>query len=114
MSCWARSSPIAAGALQRSRASFAGLALQPDDTNLLASVFRGVHTIKGTCGFLDLSRLHDIAHAIEDVLDRLRRGELVANGPVITLMLEALDGIAAILDGLDRTGLEPAGDDSTS
>ncbi len=87
------------------------LAQQPNDTNLLACVFRGVHTIKGTCGFLDLSRLHDIAHAIEDVLGKLRCGELGADGPLITLMLEALDGIAAILDGLDRTGLEPAGDD---
>ncbi len=64
---------------------------QPDDKSLLASVFRRVHTIKGTCGFLDLRRIGRLAHAIEDVLGRLRDEELASGAQVVSLILEALD-----------------------
>ncbi len=49
---------------------------RPDDRDLLASIFRSMHTIKGTCGFLGLARLEAVAHAAENVLGAARDGDL--------------------------------------
>ena len=84
----------------------------PDDQPTLALIFRQVHTIKGTCGFLGLPRLERVAHAAEDVLGRLRDGTLAPTAPVIDQVLASLDRIRAIVASLDRTGEEPAGDDA--
>ena len=84
----------------------------PDDAATLSQIFRSVHTIKGTCGFLGLPRLERLAHAAENVLGRLRDGTLRAGPDIVTLVLAALDDVRAILGGLGATGAEPAGDDS--
>jgi two-component system chemotaxis sensor kinase CheA len=84
----------------------------PDDKATLSLIFRLVHTIKGTCGFLGLPRLERVAHAAENVLGRVRDGELRATPDVITQVLGALDGIKAILAGLAATGTEPDSDDA--
>jgi two-component system chemotaxis sensor kinase CheA len=83
----------------------------PNDINLLGNIFRLVHTVKGTCGFLRLPRLETVAHAGENVLGRLRDGELVANTAAVSLILECLDRIRMIMADLERTGSEPEGDD---
>jgi two-component system chemotaxis sensor kinase CheA len=83
----------------------------PDDKATLSLIFRLVHTIKGTCGFLGLPRLEHVAHAAENVLGRVRDGELVATPEVISLVLAALDRIKLIVAGLAAHGSEPAGDD---
>jgi two-component system, chemotaxis family, sensor kinase CheA len=85
----------------------------PDDLERLAGIFRVVHTIKGTCGFLDLARLEAVAHAAENVLGRLRDREMAASPAVITVVLDALDRIKEILDGLATARSEPEGDDRT-
>jgi two-component system chemotaxis sensor kinase CheA len=85
---------------------------QPDDKATLSSIFRNVHTIKGTCGFLGLSRLEKVAHAAESVLDRHRDGAMAVTPASITLILRALDSIRAIVDGISQTGKEPEGDDA--
>jgi two-component system chemotaxis sensor kinase CheA len=85
---------------------------QPDDKPTLSSIFRNVHTIKGTCGFLGLSRLEKVAHATESVLDRHRDGAMAVTPASITLILRALDSIREIVDGLRQVGKEPAGDDA--
>jgi two-component system chemotaxis sensor kinase CheA len=84
----------------------------PDDAATLSLIFRLVHTIKGTCGFLGLPRLEKVAHAAENVLGKLRDRELVATTGVITPVLAALDRIKLIVAGLGATGAEPQGDDS--
>ncbi len=84
----------------------------PDDQPTLSEVFRLVHTIKGTCGFLGLSRLEAVAHAAENVLGRYRDGSLPVTAAGISLILSALDRIKAIVAGLEATGAEPAGDDA--
>jgi two-component system chemotaxis sensor kinase CheA len=84
----------------------------PDDAATLSLIFRLVHTIKGTCGFLGLPRLEHVAHAAENVLGKLRDRELVATPAVISPVLAALDRIKLIVAGLGATGAEPAGDDS--
>lgn len=84
----------------------------PDDAPTVSEIFRVIHTIKGTCGFLGLSRLEKVAHAGENVLGRYRDGTLKVTPDGITLILRALDRIKAIIAGLEQTGTEPAGDDA--
>ncbi len=84
----------------------------PDDKDTLSLIFRLVHTIKGTCGFLGLPRLEHVAHAAENVLGKVRDGALIATPETVTLVLSALDRIKAIVTGLAASGSEPSGDDS--
>ncbi len=83
----------------------------PDDAAILANVFRLVHTIKGTSGFLSLSRLGRIAHAAENVLGKVRDGKLAATPITITAVLKSIDRIKAVLAELEATGQEPDADD---
>ncbi len=82
------------------------------DPDLLSNIFRLVHTIKGTCGFLGLPRLEAVAHAGENVLGKFRDGELEVSPAAVTLILESLDQIKAILAHLEKTEAEPEGDDA--
>jgi two-component system chemotaxis sensor kinase CheA len=84
----------------------------PSNASLLNSIFRSVHTIKGTCGFLGLQRLETVSHTAESVLDRLRTGALKAEPDVISDILRAVDVIKTILAELAANHVEPAGDDS--
>ncbi|WP_321394076.1 chemotaxis protein CheW [Emcibacter sp.] len=84
----------------------------PNNKSVLDNIFRLVHTIKGTCGFLGLPRLESVAHAAENVLGKFRDGELVVTPDAVTLILASLDRIKEILAGLEATEEEPSGDDS--
>jgi two-component system chemotaxis sensor kinase CheA len=89
------------------------LQLERNPTNgaVLSEIFRTVHTIKGTCGFLGLPRLEGVAHAAENVLGLWRDGTLPVTPGGITLILSAADRFKQIVAGLEATGGEPAGDD---
>ncbi|MCH8999320.1 MAG: Hpt domain-containing protein, partial [Proteobacteria bacterium] len=84
----------------------------PNDAELLSNIFRLMHTIKGTCGFLGLPRLESVAHAGENVLGKIREGDLVVTPDAVSLILECLDAIRSILLILEDTEAEPKGDDS--
>lgn len=84
----------------------------PNDTELLGSIFRLVHTIKGTCGFLALSRLESVAHAAENILGRVRDGEMTVTPNVVSIILEAFDKIKALVAYLEESGEEAPGDDA--
>ena len=84
----------------------------PDDTELLSGIFRLMHTIKGTCGFLGLERLEKVAHKAEDVLGRFRDKELKVEPEYISLILESLDRIKYIINEIETTGAEPEGEDT--
>lgn len=84
----------------------------PNDEEILANIFRLVHTIKGTCGFLGLPRLEAVAHASENVFGKFRDKTLVVKPEAVSVILESLDRIRDILDILADTGQEPEGDDS--
>jgi two-component system chemotaxis sensor kinase CheA len=83
----------------------------PDDQATLSEVFRIVHTVKGTCGFLGLGQLESVAHAAENVLGRYRDGALKVTAAGVTLILAATDRIRAIVTCLEQSGAEPGGDD---
>lgn len=84
----------------------------PDNPALIDNIFRLVHTIKGTCGFLGLPRLETVAHAAENILGRFRDGTLVVTSEAVTPILASLDCIKGILAALEATEKEPEGDDS--
>jgi two-component system chemotaxis sensor kinase CheA len=84
----------------------------PDNPALLSNIFRIVHTIKGTCGFLGLPRLERVAHAAENVLGKIRDGELAVTPQAVTLVLESLDRIKSLLGALEDKEAEPEGDDT--
>lgn len=85
---------------------------EPDDAATLSLIFRLVHTIKGTCGFLGLPRLERVAHAGENVLGKVRDGQLSVTPDLVTIILEAIDRIKLIVAALAATGAEPAGQDT--
>ena len=85
---------------------------KPQDKELLAEIFRSVHTIKGTTGFLAYKRLEKLAHAGENLLGLLRDGKMTANAEVITALLRLLDGLRELLKTIEAEGNEGNGDDS--
>src|SRR4030067_2967102 len=84
----------------------------PNDPALLGNIFRLVPTIKGPCGFLGLPRLESVAHAGENVLGKVRDGELEVTPAAVSLILECLDRIRSLTAALEKTEAEPAGEDS--
>ena len=84
----------------------------PNDPELLSNIFRLVHTIKGTCGFIGLTRLESVAHAGENVLGNFRDGVQEVTPEAVSLILAALDRIKDIVATLEETESEPEGDDS--
>ena len=83
----------------------------PNDQAILGNIFRLVHTIKGTCGFLGLPRLESVAHAGENVLGKIRDGAIIVTQDAISIVLEALDRIKSLIDHLANNGNEPSGED---
>ena len=83
----------------------------PSDSDAVTQIFRLVHTIKGTSGFLGLSGLQDIAHAAETLIDTLRDGA-PPTSVAVSLLLESLDRIKHLLSRVAELGEEPADDHS--
>jgi two-component system chemotaxis sensor kinase CheA len=83
----------------------------PNNKAILSNIFRLVHTIKGTCGFLGLPRLEALAHAAETLMGKFRDGMPVTT-PAVSLILMTLDRIKEILGELEQTAAEPEGSDT--
>ncbi|MHC2433992.1 hybrid sensor histidine kinase/response regulator [Bradyrhizobium sp. USDA 4451] len=82
----------------------------PNNAKILDNIFRLVHTIKGTCGFLGLPRLEALAHAGETLMGKFRDG-MPVKAEAVTLILSSIDRIKEILAGLEATEAEPEGND---
>ncbi|MDQ6952632.1 MAG: chemotaxis protein CheW [Mariprofundaceae bacterium] len=83
------------------------LEMHPSNVDLLDGIFRAVHTVKGSCGFLGLVGLQKTAHAGENLLGKIRATKYLVNDEVVSLLLECTDGIKALLEGLEAEGAEP-------
>ncbi len=83
---------------------------EPNNAEILDNIFRLVHTIKGTCGFLGLPRLEALAHAAETLMGKYRDGAPVTPEGV-TLILGTIDRIKELIEELEQTGSEPEGTD---
>ena len=84
---------------------------EPGNETILRNIFRLVHTIKGTCGFLGLPRLEALAHAAETLMGKFRDGMPVTS-EAVTLILSTIDRIKLILAELERSATEPDGADA--
>src|ERR1700694_310627 len=82
----------------------------PNNARILDNIFRLVHTMKGTCGFLGLPRLEALAHAGETLMGKFRDG-MPVTAEAVTLILSSIDRIKEILSGLEATEAEPDGSD---
>src|SRR5664279_1929607 len=79
---------------------------RPKDAALLASIFRTIHTIKGTCGFLAFSTLEKITHEAETLLSQLRDGQRDLNPSLVSLILETVDATRQVLRAIETSGKE--------
>ena len=84
---------------------------EPNNSDLLRTIFRLIHTVKGTCGFLGLHRLAKLTHAAETLMGQYRDG-VPTTVTGVTVILATIDRIKQILIGLEREGEEPAGSDA--
>jgi two-component system, chemotaxis family, sensor kinase CheA len=92
--------------LDRMERCLTELETRPSDNGLLGEIFRAVHTIKGTTGFLGFDRLEKLAHAGEHLLGSLRDGRLTVSSELISGLLHLMDGLRAILSLIEETGGE--------
>ncbi|RVT95145.1 chemotaxis protein CheA [Sphingomonas crocodyli] len=83
----------------------------PEDRSRLDSIFRFVHTVKGSCGFLDLPRLERLSHAAEDVLADVRDDRRKPDAALVTAVLAIIDRIAELTNAIDNGQTMPDGDD---
>ena len=84
---------------------------EPNNAKILDNIFRLVHTIKGTCGFLGLPRLETLSHAAESLMGKFRDG-MPVTGDAVTLILFTLDRLKEILSDLEKMQREPDGADT--
>lgn len=90
--------------LDRLDRDLVGLEKNPHDRDALAGVFRTIHTIKGTCGFLGFNKLEKVAHVGENLLTRLRDGKLTLNPQITTALLGMVDAVRQMLKEIQSTG----------
>src|SRR6266852_4460294 len=98
--------------LDRLDRDLVGLEKNPHDAEALAGVFRTIHTIKGTCGFLGFNKLEKVAHVGENLLTRLRDGQLTLNPELTTALLGMVDAVRQMLGSIDVSGGEGERDDT--
>ncbi len=79
---------------------------RPRDAALLASIFRTIHTIKGTCGFLGFGTLEALTHQAESLLSQLRDGQRDLEPPLVSLILETVDATRRMLASIEASGGE--------
>jgi two-component system chemotaxis sensor kinase CheA len=83
---------------------------EPTERDTLARVFRTLHTVKGTAGFLGLQKLQAVAHAAESLLSRLRDGQLVFNPEIASALLKVVDAVRQMLEHVEASETDGAGD----
>nr|HQV11296.1 Hpt domain-containing protein [Nitrospira sp.] len=85
---------------------FVTLESDPNNTDLLNEIFRAMHSMKGSAGFLGFNNLVDVAHRGENILNKLRQGEMAVNPAIISLILETIDVIKAIMADIRESGAD--------
>nr|WP_218860008.1 chemotaxis protein CheA [Petropleomorpha daqingensis] len=79
---------------------------EPNSRERLSSIFRTIHTIKGTSGFLAFNRLEEVTHVGENMLSRLRDGELALTPTRTSVLLQMVDTVRSLLTSIESTGGE--------
>ncbi|MGA9354018.1 MAG: chemotaxis protein CheA [Terriglobales bacterium] len=97
--------------LDRLDRDLVALEKQPSDREILASIFRTIHTIKGTSGFLAFGKLEAVAHVGENLLAKLRDGQLKLHPELTTTLLAMVDAVRQMLASIEASGNEGERDD---
>ena len=92
--------------LDRLDGDLLALERDPNSKDTLASIFRVMHTIKGTCGFLGFPRLERVAHAAESLLGGLRDGTIEVNPPIASALLATGDALRQMLSNIEQAGTD--------
>lgn len=96
--------------IEKLDADLVALEKDPSDLDLLNEIFRSAHTIKGTSGFLGFNKMSKLTHAAEDVLNKLRKGDLTASPEIIDAILACVDQLREMLAAIRENGTDSAGD----
>ena len=86
--------------------NFIELEKNPEDKELLNTIFRAAHTIKGSAGFLGFQNLVELAHSAENILNRLRQGEIKLTSDMMDYLLKTMDILTAMIRNINDTGEE--------
>ena len=73
------------------------------DVDLINEVFRGIHSIKGAAGFMGLTKVNDLAHSLENLLNMMRNDELIPTSPMIDIMLRAADELQGLINDVENS-----------
>lgn len=87
--------------------NFVKLETAPDDPDLLNEIFRAIHTVKGTSSFLGFEQVTTLSHRMEDILNKLRKGEMSTTADIMDLLLEGVDLLKILLDNVRNQVSEP-------
>jgi two-component system, chemotaxis family, sensor kinase CheA len=79
----------------------------PANTDLLNNIFRGMHTLKGTSSFLGFNQMTELTHTSEDLLNKLRKGDIIADGNIIDVLIEAHNAAKILLQRIESRNLQP-------
>ena len=90
---------------------FVRLEQSPDDKKLIGNIFRALHTLKGSSGFFAFKRLEKISHAGESLLGKIRDGQINLDPEKTDRLLDTVDVLRIIIEGIEKSSSEPAGDD---
>jgi two-component system chemotaxis sensor kinase CheA len=85
---------------------FISLEADPTNTDLLNEIFRAMHSMKGSAGFLGFTRLVDVTHRAENILNKLRQGDMAVTPEVITVILEAVDVVKLLMQDIRESGTD--------
>lgn len=93
-------------ALQKLEVQFIELEKNPNDTDAVNNIFRVMHTIKGTAGFLSFKKLEKVAHSAENIMDKVRSNKLSVSDDLISIILKAGDAVKSIVENIAADGTE--------
>jgi two-component system chemotaxis sensor kinase CheA len=93
--------------VQQASNDLLALEKNPSDSGRIDSAFRAVHTLKGSVGFFDFGPMGELLHGAEDLLGAVRDGRLVADKPIIDVLLDCIGASDGWIDSIERTGTLP-------
>lgn len=93
--------------LQAMESGLLALEQQPDDQDGINAIFRAAHTVKGASGVIECHFIENFMHKVENVLDRLRNGDIAVSGELTGILLRSCDHLGSLIDVLESGAAEP-------
>lgn len=92
--------------IQRLNEGLLSLEKNPDDKEIINSIFRAAHTLKGMAASMAFERVADLTHKMENVLDKIRNDQLNVNSDIITLLFKCVDKLQEMIENIREKGLK--------